>query len=344
MNSFDIRRLITSQGLGVFLALVLICGVLSLLSPFFLTGPNLLNIGSSVAIIGIVASGATLVMLSGGLDISIGSIVALSGVTAGQFLALSGSWVIAVIAGLASGAAAGLFNGVLVTVFRINPLIATLGTLSVYRGLAYIVAGGVAVPTSSPEFLAIGTGRVWGIPSTLIIMVLIFVLVGIVLKWTVLGRNLYAIGGNPEAATLAGIAVNRYKLGLYTASGLLGGVAGVVLSARLGSAQPMAAIGLELDGIAAAVLGGVALAGGIGTIGGTVLGVLVLGVVNNGLNILQVDSFYQYIARGGVLLIAVALDQVNVQRRGRTRRDNHAPHKPSADPEVLSPQGRGNDR
>lgn len=327
MNNLALRKVITSQGMGVFVALMLICVVLSFLSPFFLTGPNLLNIGSSVAIIGIVASGATLVMLSGGLDISIGSIVALSGVTAGQFLNLTGSWGIAVVAGLIGGAVAGFFNGVLVTVFHINPLIATLGTLSVYRGLAYIVAGGVAVPTSSPEFLAIGTGRVFGIPSTLIIMVVIFLIVAVVLKSTVVGRNLYAIGGNPEAAKLAGIAVDRYKLGLYTASGLLGGVAGIVLSARLGSAQPMAGLGLELDGIAAAVLGGVALAGGIGTIGGTVLGVLVLGVVNNGLNILQVDSFYQYIARGGVLLIAVALDQVSVQRRNRAPRERSVKRK-----------------
>lgn len=319
MNSISLRKILTGQRIGVVAALVLLCVLLGVASPFFLTAPNLLNIGSAIAIVGIVACGATLVMLSGGIDISIGSTVALTGVVAAQVLNVSGNWILGVLAGLICGAIAGVFNGVLVTVFHINPLIATLGTLSAFRGLAYVASGGVAVSASSPEFLAIGTGRILGVPSTLIIMIVIFILVGILLNSTIFGRNVYAIGGNPDAAKLAGISLTKYRIALYGASGLLAGIAGVVLAARLGSAQPAAGAGLELDAIAATVLGGVALAGGIGTIAGTVLGVLVLGIVNNGLNILQVESFYQYIARGAVLIIAVALDQVSVRRRSTGR-------------------------
>jgi ribose transport system permease protein len=308
-----------SERLGVIVALIALCVYLAWASPFFLTGSNILNIGTSIAIVGIVAAGSSIVMLGGGIDISIGSTVALAGIVGAQAMAAGYGPVAGVAVSVMAGAIAGLANGVLIAVLGVNPLIATLGTLSIYRGLAFVFSDGVAVGVSDPAFLAIGTGKTFGIPNPLLIMIVVFCLVGVLLKWTRVGRNVYAIGGNMDAARLAGINIRRYGIGLYVASGALSGVSAVVLTARLGSAQPLAAAGLELDAIAACVLGGISLAGGIGTIGGTVLGVLVLGVVNNGLNILQVDSFYQYVARGGVLLIAVALDQVNIKRRNRAQ-------------------------
>lgn len=313
------RALLHSERLGVIVALVALCLYLAWASPFFLTGSNILNIGTSIAIVGIVAAGSSIVMLAGGIDISIGSTVALAGIAGAQAMAAGYGPLIGVVVSITAGAIAGLANGLLVAVLGVNPLIATLGTLSIYRGLAFVFSDGVAVGASDPAFLEIGTGKTLGIPNPLLIMIAVFLLVGAILRWTRIGRNIYAIGGNADAARLAGINIRRYGIGVYVASGALSGVSAVVLTARLGSAQPLAAAGLELDAIAACVLGGISLAGGIGSIGGTVLGVLVLGVVNNGLNILQVDSFYQYVARGGVLLIAVALDQVNIKRRNRAQ-------------------------
>lgn len=304
---------------GVVLALVALVAALSLSSPFFLTGSNLLNIGVAVALVGVVAAGSTLVMIAGGIDVSVGSTVALSGVSAAKTLTATGSVPLALAAGLLVGAAAGLVNGLIVTKLSINPLIATLGTLSVYRGLTFIASDGVAIGAAQPGFLDIGAGRFAGIPNPIVILVVVFAVLALVLHGTDTGRNVYAIGGNPDAARLAGIAVDRYRIGLYTLNGLLAGLSGVVLTARLGSGQPLAASGLELDAIAAVVLGGVALAGGIGTMGGTVLGVLVMGVLNNGLTILNIDSFYQYVARGTVLLVAVALDQFGQRRRQRAQ-------------------------
>lgn len=311
------RTLRSSERAGVVVALIALCVYLSTASEFFLTRDNILNIGTSIAIVGIVAAGSTIVMLGGGIDISIGSTVALAGIAAGK--ALEAGWGAegAVVAAVVAGALAGLVNGLLVAGLGVNPLIATLGTLSVFRGLAFILSDGIAVSAADPRFLAIGSGRIAGLPAPLVVMIVVFAAVAFLLRSTRVGRNIYAMGGNPDAARLAGISLTRYRIGLYVASGALCGLSAVVLTARLGSAQPLAAAGLELDAIAACVLGGVALAGGIGAMGGTVLGVLVLGVVNNGLNILQVDSFYQYVARGGVLLIAVALDEWNLRRRTR---------------------------
>lgn len=302
---------------GVVVALVVLVAYLSYSSPYFFNPENFVNIGVSVALVGVVAAGSTLVMISGGIDISVGSIVALSGICAAKVTADSGSAVLGVGAALGVGALAGLANGLIVTRFRVSPLIATLATLSIYRGATFIVSEGNAIAATDPFFLSLGSARVWGIPIPLLIMVAVFVVLTFVLVSTDIGRNIYAIGGNPEAARLAGIGLDRYRVALYTFNGLLAGLSGLVLTARLGSGQPLAASGLELDAIAAVVLGGVALAGGIGSMGGTILGVLVLGTLNNGLTILSVDSFYQYIARGGILLIAVSLDQVNQARRRR---------------------------
>jgi len=312
-------KLIRGDRIGVVIAIVVMCVFLGFASPFFFTGNNLLNIGTSISIVGIAAAGAAIVMIGGGIDISIGSTVAVTGIVGAVVMSAGGGTIAGVLATVIAGAVAGLINGVLVTILGVNPLIATLGTLSIFRGLAFVISGGTAVGVSDSAYLAIGSGKLFGIPNPLIIMIFVFLIVGGMLKWTNIGRNIYAIGGNMQAAKLSGIRVRRYGIGIYVACGTLAGLSSVVLTARLGSAQPLAAVGLELDAIAAVVLGGISLSGGIGSMGGVVLGVLVLGVVNNGLNILQVDSFYQYIARGGVLLIAVALDQFNIKRRSKAQ-------------------------
>ncbi|TDE09952.1 ribose ABC transporter permease [Jiangella asiatica] len=324
------------------LALAALVVSLSIASPYFLTTNNVLNIGVAVALVGVVAAGSTLVMIAGGLDVSVGSTVALAGVSAASVLSSTSSVALAIAAGVVVGGLAGLFNGLIITKLNINPLIATLGTLSVYRGLTFIVSDGVAIGVTEAPFLDIGSGRLAGIPNPLVILLVVFAVLAVVLHATDIGRNVYAIGGNAEAARLAGIRVDRYRTGLYTLNGLLAGLAGVVLTARLGSAQPLAGAGLELDAIAAVVLGGVALAGGIGTIGGTVLGVLVLGVLNNGLTILAIDSFYQYVARGGVLLVAVALDQAGQARRERARARSTPPASARA-PSSTDPPGDDGD-
>lgn len=332
------RQVFRSSRLGVLAALAILVLSLGLASPFFLTTNNMFNIGVAIALVGVVAAGSTLVMIAGGLDVSVGSTVALSGVSAASVLASTRSVTLAIAAGVVVGALAGLFNGLIITKLSINPLIATLGTLSVYRGLTFIVSDGVAIGVTEAPFLDIGSGRLAGIPNPLVILLVVFAVLAVVLHGTDIGRNVYAIGGNVEAARLAGIAVDRYKIGLYTLNGTLAGLAGVVLTARLGSGQPLAGTGLELDAIAAVVLGGVALAGGIGTMGGTVLGVLVLGVLNNGLTILAIDSFYQYVARGGVLLLAVALDQAGQARRERVQaRSAERPGAPPGDPSHSTP-------
>ncbi len=303
-----LQRLLPPELRGVLTALVVLCIILSFASPFFLTPANISNLLVGVALVGIVAAGETFVMLSGGLDISVGSIVALAGVVAAIVLTETQSAAVAVLAGVGIGAIAGIANGLIITQLRINALIVTLATMSIYLGLTYIVADGKAVGATDSTFSWIGNGSILGIPNPIIVLVLVFAIGHFILAYTTLGRNIYAIGGNAEAARLSGIDLTRYRIGLYTASGALAGLSGVILTARLGSGQPIAGAGLELTAIAAVVLGGTSLAGGVGSMFGTALGVLVLGTLSNGLILLRIPAFYQFLARGAVLLLAVGLD------------------------------------
>lgn len=303
-----LQRLLPPEQRGVLTALVVLGVILSLSSPFFLTPGNIGNLLVGVALVGIVAAGETFVMLSGGLDISVGSIVAFAGVAAAIVLTETQSAWVAVVAGIATGALCGIFNGLIITTLRINALIVTLATMSIYLGLTYIVAGGKAVGATDATFSWLGNGSILEIPNPIIVLVLVFAIGHFVLAFTTLGRNIYAMGGNAEAARLSGIDLQRYRIGLYTTSGALAGLSGVILTARLGSGQPIAGAGLELTAIAAVVLGGTSLAGGVGSMFGTALGVLVLGTLNNGLILLRIPAFYQFLARGAVLLLAVGLD------------------------------------
>ncbi len=306
----------TSLGLlGVYVLLVI---VLSRLSPYFFSVNNFLNILVAVSTIGIIASAMTLVIISGGIDLSVGSVVALTGTLVAQLshqMPIGEAVLLAVCAGLAVGA----FNGAAITLLKINPLIATLGTLSIARGLAFILSGGLTQTIDNEPFGFLGRGFVAGVPFQAIIMLVLFLLTAWVLRKTVFGRSLYAIGGNRAASRLAGLPVNGVQLAVYVLSGFSAALGGVFLASQLSAGAPAAASGIELSVIAAVILGGTSLSGGKGTIGGTLLGVLILGTLNNGLTLLNVSSYYQEVARGVVLLLAVGLDQLRLLLAQRAR-------------------------
>ncbi|MES2459428.1 MAG: ABC transporter permease [Armatimonadota bacterium] len=307
--------------LGVYIALII---TLSLKSPYFLSVNNFLNIGVAVSIIGIIAVTMTMVIVSGGIDLSVASVVALTGTVVAQ---LSNrdmpfglpAMPVAVTSALAVGLLAGAFNGVAVTRIGINPLIATLGTLSIARGLAFVSSGGLTQTISSDAFGFLGRGFLLGIPFPVIFMLLLFALTAAIMQKTVFGRSLYAIGGNAQASRLAGLPVSRLVMAVYILSGFSAALGGLFLASQFSSGAPAAAAGIELSVIAAVILGGTSLSGGKGTIGGTLLGVLILGTLNNGLTLLSVSSYYQEVARGAVLLLAVGLDQLRLRLAARAR-------------------------
>ena len=292
------------------LVLIILCVVLGLLLPPFLTTRNILNVLRQISITGIVAVGMTFVIVTGGIDISVGSIVALCGVTTAAALQAELGMVVAILAGLFVGLLVGLLNGVLVSYGRVMPFVATLGTMYLFRGIALIVTGGQAIWNLPDEFMQIGTGYALGIPIPVIITFLIYLGGHLLLHRFTFGRYTLAIGGDEEAARLCGVAVKRTKLLTYGLCGLLSGAAGIVLAGRLGSGQPSVGDGYELTAIAAAVIGGNSLMGGKGTLWGTLMGAIILGVVSNGLNLWGVAPFYQTVVTGCIVIAAVLADQL----------------------------------
>ena len=294
--------------LVVYLAIVVIFGQLS---DVFLTKNNFLNIGVSVSILGIVAATQTMVIIGRGFDLSVGSTVAIAGVVTAEILSAGGSGSLAVAGAIGVGLLVGLVNGLLITVVRVNPLITTLATLSIVRGIAYVWTDALTKAFPGPNLRRLGTGRVVSdIPISLLIMLAVFVLVSLTLRYTAFGRYVFAVGGNPRAALLAGVDVGRVQLASYLISGLSAGFAGAILAAQLRAGSPQAANGLELNVVAAVVLGGASLAGGRGRPWGTLLGALIMETLRNGLVLTDVSSFYQMIAWGLVLLLAVVIDQL----------------------------------
>ncbi len=293
-------------GLGL-LAMVI---VMSFLSEHFLTLPNILNIIRQVSIMGIIAVGMTFVILSQGIDLSVGSLLAFTGAVSAGVLSGGYSIFLAVLAGLGAGAALGLFNGFMIAKANLPDFIVTLAMMSIARGLTLVYTGGRPISGFSSGFRFIGGGRIGIIPVPVIIFLVIIMLGYIVLTRTKFGRYVYAVGGNREAARLAGINTDKIKMAVYTISGILAGLSGVILTSRLNSAQPTAGSGYELDVIAMVVLGGTSLMGGKGSVQGTLVGALIIGVLNNSLNLLGVASFYQEVAKGIVILIAVLLDRL----------------------------------
>ncbi len=303
------------EGIGLILILALILIVMSRLSPIFFTGRNLINLLVDSSTISIIAVCTTMLMVGGGLDLSVAANAAFAGIIIAEAQPSFGIWG---ATGLAVVAAAGVgaLNGFLVTVVRINPFITTLGTMSLARGLAFVLADGLTVPVFDEGFVQLGEGTVAGIPLPVIVMLGLFLLAWVVMRYTMYGRAMYAIGGNAEASGLAGLPVNRYRFAAYLLSGLSAGVAGVFLTSRLYAAAPQAAQGYELSVIAAVVLGGTSLAGGKGTILGTLIGVLILATLNNGMRLLSLSTDYQQIIQGVVLLLAVGLDQLRIGGKG----------------------------
>lgn len=294
---------------GIVIAFVVLMAVLSLLSPSFLTVSNVLNIARQVSINAILAAGMTFVILTAGIDLSVGSVLAFSGAILAGLLASGKPFAVSIGAGLALGALLGLLNGIVVTKGRVQPFIATLAMLTIARGATLVYTDGRPITGLPDAFVWLGAGDVGRIPVPVIIMGLVFLVAHLILTSTVLGRYVYAIGGNEEAARLSGVNVIAYKTLVYGISGFLSAVSAVILTARLNSAQPTAGSGYELDAIAAVVLGGTTLAGGEGSIGGTLLGAFIIGVINNGLNLLNVNPFYQQVVKGAVILLAVLLDR-----------------------------------
>ncbi|HEY7046623.1 MAG TPA: ABC transporter permease [Jatrophihabitantaceae bacterium] len=295
-------------------ALVTFIGVRN--SNFFLVS-NLKTIGTTVSIVGVLAIVQTVVMLIGGLDISVGSAAGLTSVVSAMvFTSASSSAGLGILAAIGVGILTGLFNGLVIIYGRVNAVIATLATYAGYRGLANLITDGRAqgYTGKDPTFVFIARGAIAGIPTLIWILAVIAVAVHLLLRYTDIGRNIYAMGGNATAARLAGINLNRYVIGCYVAAGVVAAIAGIMLTARTGSGQPTSGSqGLELQSITAAALGGVAMQGGKGTVSGTILAVLLLGVLQNGLTILNVNSFWQDIAQGFLLVIAVIIQQ---RRRG----------------------------
>jgi len=302
---------------GPLWGLIILCVVMTILSPYFLTFNNLFNVGTQIAVIAILALGQTFVIVSGGIDLSVGSVLGLAGIVFGWATAVANLPLpAALVLGIGAGALAGLINGLLITLGNLPPFIATLAMLSAARGLALVISGGIPLNPIPAPIRALGSGDLFGfLPLPVILMVIMWAITVGILRSTYVGRCMYAIGGNEEASRLSGINVSRQKLIVYTLSGLFAGIAGILLTARLASAQPQAGFTFELDAIAAVVIGGASLSGGVGTASGTLIGALILGVLRNGLNLLNVSAFWQQVVIGAVIALAVMTDTLRRRKR-----------------------------
>jgi len=294
---------------GSLLGLLLIGAVLSLLSDRFLTTSNIINVARQVSINAIVAAGMTVVIITGGIDLSVGSTIALAGCSA-LLVARGTGDLVGMAAGLGAGALVGLLNGGLVAWGRVPPFIATLATMTIVRGGALVLTNGEPIVQSTGPYLWLGQASFGPIPIPILLMAAVLFGTHWFLARTRWGTYVYAVGGNAEAARLAGVSLAGIQILVYMLAGALSGLAGLVLAARLSSAQPNTGVGFELDAIAAVVLGGTSLMGGEGTIWGTMVGAFIIGILNNGFNLMNVSPFYQLIAKGAVIVLAVLVDQL----------------------------------
>ena len=314
-----------AENLSLIIALAILVALIASQTDAFFQTRNLLNIGQNISVVGLVEIGVTIVIVSAGLDISVGSIAGVASVVSALIITQYGTEIGSVAGGIAAGAALGLVNAAVITFLRVNPVIATLATFSAFRGLAFLIApGGRSIGVLDPEFVWLGVGRLFagenvpGIPVPLVILVGVAIIAHFVLRYSVFGRSVYAMGGNPTAARLAGINLTRMKFMMYSASGALAGLAGVIVTARTSSGQPASGTqGLELEAITAVFLGGAILAGGKGTIAGTMLAVVLIGTLSNGMNLMGIATFYQLVAKGLLLIIAVAIGQWRMVRAER---------------------------
>lgn len=300
-----------TQKLGPLLGFIILVIIVSVLNPDFLEPLNILNLLRQVAINALIAFGMTFVILTGGIDLSVGSILALSSAFVANLMLAGVDPILAIIIGCAAGGVMGMVNGLMITKGKMAPFIATLATMTIFRGLTLVYTNGNPITGlgDSMAFQLFGRGYFLGIPVPAITMAITFIVLWVILHKTPFGRKTYAIGGNEKAAIVSGIKVPRVKIMIYSLAGALSALAGAILTSRLNSAQPTAGTSYELDAIAAVVLGGTSLSGGRGRIVGTLIGALIIGTLNNGLNLLGVSSFYQMVVKGIVIVIAVLIDR-----------------------------------
>lgn len=301
----------------ILLVVLLVLGtIFSLLTDTFLTIPNILNVLLQISIIAILGFGVTIIIISAGIDLSLGSVMALVGMgTAAILTSSTPSIFLAILGGLLIGGIVGFMNGITVAYIHLPAFIATLAMMSIARGVALVVTNAIPIYNLPESFLFLGSGFLWGVPTPIYIMISLYFILDFILRKTKFGRYTYAIGGNEEATRLSGINIKRYKLLVYVVGGICTGVAGILFTARLGSGQPTAGVGYELDAITAAILGGTNLFGGSGNLIGTLIGAFVMGVINNGQALLNISSYVQNIVRGIIVILAVGISTYQYMSR-----------------------------
>jgi ribose/xylose/arabinose/galactoside ABC-type transport system permease subunit len=304
------KRAIDWSRYGIVLAWIALIVIFFVAQKNFLSVRNIFNILRQVSIVGICSVGMTFVILTGGMDLSVGSVIGVTSVAGALMLSGGVSSIIAVPAALLIGFTSGLINAFFINTFNVAPIIMTLGMMTSLRGIAYIICGGLPVYKIPESYLFLGQGYVWGIPVQVIIMAIIFAFGYFVLNKTSFGRSVYGIGGNREASRLAGVNVKKNLYIIYTMAGMLYSAAGLILLARVNSGQPRSGEGYEMDVITACILGGISVSGGEGRIGGVIIGVLMMGTLTNGMVIMNITEFWQWVVKGFVLIIAVTVDQL----------------------------------
>ena len=322
MNSVNKKKLIGQLNIyRSVLILLVICVFATILSPSFLSVANLFNVFKQITVAGIVGCGMTFVILTGGIDLSVGSILGLAGVLASGILESTGNAGAAILVALAVGIGCGAVNGFFVAVCEIPPFISTLGMMTLLRGCILVYTKGSPIPIKVDAYKFFGKGTVAGVPVPVIILIILFLIAHYVLTQTSYGRSIYAFGGNREAARLSGIAIDKMKIKTYMLTGLLCGVSGMMLAGRLNFTNSTMATGAELSCIVAGVVGGTSMNGGSGSVWGTLIGSLLMGVINNGLNLLNVSQFWQSVAMGALVILAVAVDSFRQASQNKVKKE-----------------------
>ncbi len=309
------KKFVKSSSFNILIILVAMVVLLSIISPPFRSITNLLSVIKLFVPIAIAGIGVCMVIITGGIDLSLGSVYGLAGVITALGMSQFGmSSFVSIVMGLAVAAGVGLANGALIEKINLPPFIATLATMSIARGLCYIITQGYPISNLNESFLFLGQGSIFQIPTAIWCMVVVAILFSIFLNKTVTGRRIYAVGGNEEATRISGVNTSRIKILVYTLSGVLAGLAGIITASKLGIGQPTSGTGFELDAIAAVAIGGASLSGGSGTVTGTIIGAAIMGVLRNALVLLSVDAYWQQFIIGFVILFAVAADQISKKR------------------------------
>ena len=300
------------------IALIILMAIITIINSNFLTANNLLNLLLQVTSNALIAFGMTFVILTGGIDLSVGSILALSSALTAGLLGSGIPVTLAILISLILGCILGMMNGLLISYGKLAPFIVTLATMTIFRGATLVYTNGNPITKGLSDtflFQFLGQGYIVGIPFPVIIMFIVFIVLYVLLHKTAFGKSVYAIGGNEKAAYISGVKLNKVKIIIYSISGIMASISGLIITSRLSSAQPTAGVSYEMDAIAAVVLGGTSLSGGKGRILGTLIGALIIGVLNNGLNIIGVSAFWQQVVKGVVILIAVLIDRFKVVKQ-----------------------------